>query len=148
MIGIVRHGVLVEAKVDFGGEEQQPCGTDAAIGVFEQDRVGQPPAARVAGQKDPGGGDTAADQVLVDGGRVLCAGGVGELGREAIVGHEHRTPGLTAHPRGEERVHRRRGADVTPSVEVEDDADGRLIARHVQDPGDAAELGWTTLDVE
>ena len=148
MVGVVRHGVLVEAKVDLGREEQQPGGTDAAIGVLEQNGVGQPAATRVTGEEDPGRGDVTADQVLVDGGRVLRAGGVGELRRQAIVGDEHRAPGLPAHPRGEERVHRRRGADVAPSVEVEDDPDGRLVARHVEDPGDAAELGRTALDVE
>jgi hypothetical protein len=33
-------------------------------------------------------------------------------------------------------------------MEIEQHADWGLIARHVEDAGDLAELGWPTLDVE
>ena len=90
MVGVVRHGVLVEAEVDLGREEHQtrrPHRLDP-FGVFEEDGVGQPAAARIPGEEDPLAGDAQTDQVRVNGGSVLRTGRVGELRGQAVVGDE------------------------------------------------------------
>ena len=58
-VGVLGDGVLVEAEVDLGREEDEtgrPDGIDRLC-VFEEDRIGQPAAARVAGQEDALTGD-------------------------------------------------------------------------------------------
>ena len=47
VVGVVRDGVLVEAEVDLGREEQEAGRTDGIdrLGIFEQHGVGQPAAA-------------------------------------------------------------------------------------------------------
>ena len=114
----------------------------------EQHAVGQPAPARVAGQEEALVRHAEVAQGLVDGDGVLLPGGVGELGRQAVVGHEDGAVGLLAHPRGEERVHLGGRADVAAAVEVEDHADGLAGAGPVEDAGHAAQHGGVALDVE
>ena len=150
MVGVLRHRLLVQAEVDLGREDQQPRRSYRLdpFGVLEEDRVGQPASARVAGEEDPLAGDAPVDQLRIDGGGVLRAGGVGELGGEAVVRDEDGAAGLAAHLRGEERIHVRGGTDVPTSVQVEHEPLGRLGTRHIEDPGNAPEFDRVALDVE
>ena len=110
--------------------------------------MASPPPPESPARKMRSQGMPSVEQRRVDGRGVLGPGRVGELGSEPVVGDEDGATGLPAHLRGEERVHVRRRTDVATSVQIEHDPLGRLLARHVEDPGHAAEFGGTTLDVE
>ena len=130
-----------------------PAGSDRlAVGprARQQHAVGQPAPARVAGQEEPLVGHAQVAQRVVDGGGVLGAGRVGELGGQAVVGHEDGAVGLPAHPGGEEGVHLGRGADVAAAVQVEDDAgSARASSGRYRMPGTPpSSAGWPTTSSE
>ncbi len=149
-VRVLGDGRLVQAQIDLGREQHQSRGPDRihVLGAFEQEGVGQAAATRVAGEEDALAGDAQGDELRVGGRGVLGPGRVGELRRKPVVGDERRALGLPAHPRREERIHRRRRADVPATVEVEDHPYRSAAPRHVEDARHAAELRGVALDVE
>ena len=118
---VVGHRVLAEGQADLG-REQQRSGRPAEVVLLHavEHRPEQSPAAGVAGDQQVLADESTSPEVLDDADHVIDRRREGELGRQPVVGGEHRAPGDPGQVSHEEGVHPRRGADVPTAVQVDD----------------------------